>query len=128
MAYQILSGSFPDVLLQKHNSIGQYNEEILAWTVLLHAYSFALVIDYNFCQDFLPSASFKTCEKFSFSCHLDWIILCEIVHKTSGRSIAKMWLKEKTILGIDERYFKNSFLCIFLSMFEYASVNILHAT
>lgn len=60
---EILSGSIPDVLLQKFlgnaaNSIGQYNEAIGAWTVLLKVYSLVLAIDYGFCQGFLPPASF----------------------------------------------------------------------
>lgn len=118
---EILSGSLPNVLLQKFlgsaaNSIGEYNEAIGAWTVLLRVYSFVLAIDYGLCQGFLPAASYafgtenlKRIRNLAF--HAIWIgtlwnIICEIILETAGRSVSRIWLKEKKIFRYSRTIFK----------------------
>lgn len=54
--------------------------------------------------------------------------MCEIILETAGRHVAKIWLKEKDFLDIAEKYFKHSFLCIFLCMPKFISINTLQAT
>ena len=91
---ELLSGNLPDVIIQKWlgnsgNAIGQYNEVISAWDILLRVYMFVLGINNGIAQGLLPSASFafgaKRLKKFrNLVLHALWIgtawnAICDVI-------------------------------------------------
>ena len=140
---ELLSGNLPDVIIQKWlgnsgNAIGQYNEVISAWNILLRVYMFVLGINNGIAQGLLPSASFafgaKRLKRFrNLVLHALWIgtawnTICDIIVMTNSRSIAKIWLKDEKFLNIAEKFFKNCFFTIVLIMFKFASITALQAS
>ena len=140
---ELLSGNLPDVIIQKWlgnsgNAIGQYNEVISAWNVLLRIYMFILGINNGIAQGLLPSASFafgaKRLKRFrNLVFHALWIgmvwnAIVEIIIYTNARNIPKIWLKDEAFLNIAEKSFKNCFYTIVLIMFKFASITALQAS
>lgn len=140
---ELLSGNLPDVIIQKWlgnsgNAIGQYNEVISAWNILLRVYMFVLGINNGIAQGLLPSASFafgaKRLKRFrNLVLHAIWIgtvwnVVCDVIVMTNARSISKIWLKEEKFLNLAEKFFRNCFFTIALIMFKFASITALQAS
>ncbi|KAK8883011.1 hypothetical protein M9Y10_045659 [Tritrichomonas musculus] len=139
---ELLSANLPDIVIQKWlgnsgNAIGQYNEVISAWNVIIRVYMFVICINNGIAQGLLPSASFafgaKRLKRLrNLALHSLWIgtlwdALCDIIIITNARSIAKIWLKDEEFLNLAERFFKNGFYSIFLAMTKFTSITTLQA-
>ncbi|OHT05251.1 MatE family protein [Tritrichomonas foetus] len=140
---ELLSGNLPDIVIQKWlgnsaNKIGQYNEVISAWNVLIRLYMFIICVNNALAQGLLPTASFayganrlRRLRNLAF--HALWIGtlwngLCEAIILPNSRAISKIWVKEEHFINWCDKFFHHALYAVVLTMFRFASVTTLQAT
>ena len=139
---QLLSANLPDIMMQKWlgnagRAIGQYNEVISAWNVIVRVYTFIVCVNNGIAQGLLPSTSFafgaKRLKRFrNLVFHALWIgtiwnTLWEIIVITCSRKIAKIWLNDEKFLDLAQHFFLNGLCTVFFLMIKYATITSLQA-
>ena len=139
---ELLSANLPDVVIQKYlgesaNRIGQYNEVISAWNVLIKLYNFIICVNNALAQGLLPTASYsfganRLRRVRTLSLHALWIgtlwnAFCEAIILPNGKALAKIWVKEDEFVHWANDFFHHSLYAVFLTMFRFASVTTLQS-
>lgn len=137
-----LSANLPDIIIQKYlgesaNAIGQYNEILSVWNVLLRLFYFIVCVCIGLVQGLLPSASYafganrlrrvRNLAFHTFWIGTVWLTIIEAVVLPNSALVASIWLNEEKFKDWARLLFPNSMYTMILYMFRYTSVTVLQA-
>lgn len=140
---ELLSGNLPDIIIQKYlgdaaNAIGQYNEILSVWSILLRIYMFIICICNGLAQGLLPCASFafganRLRRLRNLALHALWIgtvwlSLCAVIIIPNAGRIGSIWLKEDRFKYWSDKLLSNCLYTVPIAMIRFVSVTALQAT
>lgn len=140
---EFLSANLPILVIQKYlgeagNAIGEYNEILSVWSLLIRLYMFVICICNGLSQGLLPCASFAFGAKrirrlrdlalHAFWVGTLWLILCTVVIITNAANIGGIWLKEEKFRYWSHKLLSNSLYTIPTAMIRFVSCTALQAT